>query len=151
MTKPIATPDKQVESLKDQVAALQHELELAKETERRRLADYQNLQRRQVDERSKTVKFATRELIEALLQPLNHLSLASAQLNDQGLNMVIGQFWQVLNQFGLEEIEVMGKTFDPHTMEVVDTQGEGTIVQKVISKGYRLNGEVIQVAKVATN
>jgi molecular chaperone GrpE len=131
----------ELKKLSDRVAA-------AEDKEKRALADYQNLVRRTQEERSRLVKLAGREFASSLLQPLDHLSLAAAQLQDKGLDMVVQQFWKTLQEQGLEEMELMNQPFDPELMEVVDKQGEGDTVQKVIKKGYRLNGDVIQVAQV---
>lgn len=141
--------DEQVtDAVTDRIAELEAQLQQAKDRELRNLADYQNLVRRTQEERSKFIKMANRDFAEELLQPLDHLSLAAAQLNDNGLNMVVDQLWQVLRQQGLEEINVLGKQFDPATMEVVEKQGQGEVVTSVVKKGYTLNGEVIQFAKV---
>lgn len=131
---------------------LKMELKQAQENERRARADYQNLVRRTQDERAQLIKLATKSFVADLLQPLAHLSLASQQLNDQGLNMVIQQLWQVLDTQGLKEINPLGQKFDLLTMEVVDKEedvdeNEGVVV-KVVKAGYSLNGEVIQHAKV---
>lgn len=118
------------------------------EREKRVLADYQNLQRRSQEERINFIKMANKDFCQALIAPLGHLSLASATIKDRGLDMVIEQFWKELKNFGLEEIEVLGKNFDLKTMEVVDKKGEGEKVVEVVRKGYSLNGEVIQHAQV---
>jgi molecular chaperone GrpE (heat shock protein) len=130
-------------------------LELAQEKERRAVADYQNLVRRSQQERVRVAKFAALDFVETILEPLGHLSLAAAQLNDTGLNMVLGQLWASLNEAGLEEINPVGEKFTVETMEVVQVEegdaeasnAEG-VVKKVILKGYKLNGEVIRHAKV---
>lgn len=140
----------------DQVAELTTQLQQArqaetraKESELRSLADYHNLVRRTQDDRIKLVKFANKELISDLLQPLDHLGLAADQLNDSGLNMTIQQLWKVLNEYGLEEINPLNQPFDVTLMDVVEKKGDTEIVTNVIKKGYKLNGEVIQHAKVA--
>lgn len=142
-----------VVELQQELEQVQAELQKAVETERRAKADYQNLVRRNQEERAQLVKFATKALVSDMLQPLDHLSLASAQLNDPGLNMVIGQFWQVLNDHGLTVIDPVGQPFDVATMEAVQNGNGGKIsdkpvVSKVVRKGYKLNGEVIQFASV---
>jgi molecular chaperone GrpE len=153
---PAATPNSVVTELQqqlEQALAMAHQ---ATENERRAKADYQNLVRRNQEERGQLVKFATKALASDLLQPLDHLSLAAAQLNDPGLNMVIGQFWQVLNDHGLTVIDPVGQPFDLATMEAVDNgekkaaakSDEELRVTKVVTKGYKLNGEVIQFARV---
>lgn len=131
-----------------EILRLKEELQNAQEREKRVLADYQNLQRRSMEERAAFIKMANKDFCQVLLQPLEHLSLAAANIQDQGLNMVVEQFWKELRDFGLEEIEVTGQKFDLNTMEVVDKQGDGEKVAKVVRKGYKLNGEVIQHAQV---
>jgi molecular chaperone GrpE len=127
---------------------LQQQLTASLEREKRVLADYQNLVKRNQEERVKFLQLANRSLVETLLSPLEHLSLAAEQLDDQGLSMVVRDFWQVLEESGLEEIYPKGKKFDLETMEVVDKEGEGEEVIKVVKRGYRLNGQVIAHAKV---
>jgi molecular chaperone GrpE len=130
------------------IQELQLLLNASLEREKRVLADYQNLQRRSMEERAAFIKMANKDFCQVLLQPLEHLSLAATNLKDQGLNMVVDQFWKQLRDFGLEELEVMGQKFDLNTMEVVDKQGDGEKVTKIVRKGYKLNGEVIQHAQV---
>ncbi len=128
------------------------QLDRLKEQLLRSQADYQNLVRRGQEDRARFAKLATQDLVEALLQPLDHLEMAASQLSDPGLDMVVHQFQQVLNQFGVEEIECLGEEFDPIFMEVVENKAadssQQAVVKKVVSKGYKLNGVVIRHAKV---
>ncbi len=137
-----------LKKVEEEVLQLKEQLKLAEEREKRALADYQNLQRRTTEERMAFIKLANKDFCQMLLQPLEHLSLAANNIQDQGLNMVVEQFWKELREFGLEELDVLGKNFDLNTMEVVDKQGDGEKVLKVVRKGYALNGEVIQHAQV---
>lgn len=130
------------------IEEIQSKLAQAEEREKRVLADYQNLIRRTQEERGKLIQMANRELVEALVVPLEHLQLAAAQLKDQGLEMALGQLTRTLSEFGLEEIEALGKEFDVATMEAAEGSGSGKKVKTVVRKGYRLNGTVIQHAKV---
>lgn len=136
-----------------EVEELLRQLDEAKDKERRALADYHNLQRRTQEDRLKMVKLAAGSVMESILQPLEHLFLAKEHLQDSGLQMVYQQFQDALRGEGLEEIDALGKEFDPQTMEVVEKQAVddhkqvGKVV-KVTSRGYRLNGEVIRHAKV---
>jgi molecular chaperone GrpE len=138
----------QEKKVKGELEELQRQLAEVQEKEKRALADYQNLVRRNQQERTKLVQLANRDLIEALLQPLEHLELAVTQTKDSGVKMVLEQLKQTLTAFGLEEIEVEGQEFDVETMEAVENDGRGNKVSKVLRKGYRFNGVVIQHAKV---
>ncbi len=127
---------------------LKEELSTAQEKEKRALADYQNLLRRTEQERSRIAQFANRHLIQALLPVVENLDKAAEQSEDSGLNIVANQLWTVLQEAGLEKIEVKGKEFNVETMEAVSKQGEGNQVIEVIQPGYFLKGEVVQHAKV---
>ena len=140
--------DKKTSKTTTQLSLLQKQLADSLEREKRALADYQNLVKRNQEDRLKLIRLANKDLIETLLTPLEHLNLAAEQLDDQGLNMVVRDFWQVLEEAGLEEIYPKGEKFDLATMEVVEKKGEGDRVSKVVRRGYRLNGQVIQHAKV---
>jgi molecular chaperone GrpE len=119
-----------------------------REKYQRALADYQNLVRRSQEEKAEFAKFASRDLIEDLLQPLDHLALAAEKIDDQGVKMVAEEFARVLEGHGLQEIPVIGKTFDVETMEAVEKEGKGDKVIRVVTRGYALNGKVIRHAKV---
>ncbi len=146
--KKTTSPTNQDKKLEVKLLALEEQLKVASEKEKRSLADYQNLLRRTQEERLKGIKLANQSLMEDLIQPLEHLEMAAAQLNDPGLNMVLDQLKKVLVNAGLEEIEVMGKEFDVNLMEAVEKKGQGNKVIEVVRKGYKLNGVVIQHAKV---
>jgi molecular chaperone GrpE len=158
-TAPTQELEKKLKALTEALEQAQAHQLRAEEAEKRAKADYQNLVRRNQEERTQFVKFATKELMSDLLQPLDHLSMAAAQLNDTGLNMVIDQLWQRLQQHGLQAIDPVGQPFDVATMEAVEGKteenntsdnqpAEKMVVGKVVTKGYILNGEVIQFARV---
>ncbi|MEN8253468.1 MAG: nucleotide exchange factor GrpE [Patescibacteria group bacterium] len=144
--------------IKNKKISLKISLQESQEREKRAVADYQNLIRRQQQERLEIIKLSVSELIADLIQPLDHLFLAAAQINDQGLDMVISQLWEVLKDHGLEEINPeSGDKFDLELMEAVESEQGGkrqvgtqhtASVQKLASKGYKLNNKVIRHAKV---
>lgn len=136
------------DSVSKELAELRTRLSEAQAKEMRALADYQNLIRRTQEDRAKLIQMANRDVLEALLQPLEHLEMAAVQSQDKGVMMVLDQLKKTLAQFGLEEIEVLGKEFDVATMEAVEGSEQGKKVSKIIRKGYTLNGSVLQHAKV---
>lgn len=144
----VAQLEKTVQELSDQVVSLTQQLSDAKRREQLALADYQNLVRRTNEERGRVARLAARNFVADLLQPLSHLTLASEQLNDAGLTMVITQLWQSLEQNGLKKIDALDKPFDVTTMEAVETGEQGKKVTKIVRDGYILNDEIIQHAKV---
>jgi molecular chaperone GrpE (heat shock protein) len=51
-----------------------------------------------------------------------------------------------LKNKGVEEIETEGREFDFSEMEALG--GEGSMVEKTVKRGYKLNGRVLVPAKV---
>lgn len=139
---------KMVKKLRAETEKYKEEAARCQDQATRALADYQNLLRHQKEDQGKMVAVARSVIFESLLQPLTHLSLAAQNLNDQGLNMVVGQFWQTLHEQGLQEICPVGEKFDPARMEAIEKVGEGEVVKEVLTPGYQLGEQVLQVAKV---
>lgn len=136
-----------------QIEELQAQLKKAQEDERRAFADYQNVVRRAQEEKSKIIKLAAKDVVMAMLLPLDHLNLAKEQLKDHGLTMVYQQFQQALQGQGVQEIDAMGQPFDENKMEVIDKQPvddpiKENMVVGVTQRGYTLHGEVIRHARV---
>ena len=114
----------------------------------RALADYANLERRFGVESSAVIKFANSNLLTNLLDIRDHLAMASVQIKDQGLNMVLSSLDNLLVEEGVTEVKAEGP-FDPLTMECQE-QGGGAKDQiiKVIRHGYRLHERVLRPARV---
>ena len=95
-------------------------------------------------------KLSAMLLVEKLLPVLDNLENAQSHLKDQGLEMVIRQFKEILNQEGVEEIEAIGQQFDPNqheAVEIAEGPDEGRIA-RVVAKGYKIEDKVIRPAKV---
>jgi len=118
---------------------------------KRALADYHNLERRVDEERRLLAQLSSAILIEKFLPVLDNLENAQKHLNDEGLEIVIKQFRNVLAQEGVEEIVAEGAQFDPHfheATEVIEGPDEGRVV-KVIRKGYKIDSKVLRPTQVA--
>jgi molecular chaperone GrpE len=144
--------DPAVAQLSDKIAELEAQIAQAKDSALRAQADYQNLQRRSREEKAHVTKFATKALVEDMLEPLEHLSMTAEQLKNPILDMVLQKLWSVLEDHGLQELKVLGKPYDVLEMEVVDlvdgaTESDGVVV-KIVKRGYSINGAIIQHAKV---
>ncbi len=117
---------------------------------KRALADYQNLEKRHEREKAEFVEYANSTLILKLVAVLDHLERAQAHLKDDGLDLAIKEFQKVLAEEGLQEIEVLGKEFDPREMEAVGVvAGENNNqIAEVVNKGYSLKGRIVRPARV---
>lgn len=116
---------------------------------RRALADYQNLEKRTFEEKREWIRSGNKDLILKLLPVLDILMLAAKHINDQGLDLSIQQFLDVLASEGVKKIETIGKEFDPHTMECIEIiEGEENKVLEELRVGFTLNEKVVRPSQV---
>lgn len=114
----------------------------------RALADYANLERRFAEQSSAVVKFAKADLLTKLLDIRDHLAMASVQLKDQSITMILGSFDKLLVEEGVVEVKTDGM-YDPASMECQEmVEGAKDKVIKVIRPGYRLHDRVLRTARV---
>lgn len=126
----------------------------------RALADYQNLLKQTAKEKMEFALFANEIMLKEILPVYDHLKMALSYHNGQttdewvtGLNHVVKQFQDALAKVGVEEIISEGKKFDHNIMEAVgseetDDEKLDCTVVKQVKAGYKLNGKVIEAAKV---
>lgn len=115
----------------------------------RLLADYDNLVKRS-DEERKTVESRVKgELIRKLLPALDSLEEAQKHFQDEGLDLTVKRFQDILEEEGLEKIETYDQEFNPEEMECVETaESEKNRVVDEVEKGYKIDGRILRVAKV---
>ena len=138
------------EELKKELEDAKKQIEEFNNNWRRALADYQNLEKRISTDREELTKYATEKIIRDFLTVFDYLEKAGQHIQDPGLKMIIGNFWTILKNSGVNKIEVIGKKFDPHLMEcveVVKSDKEDEVVEEVRS-GYLLEDKVLRVASV---
>jgi molecular chaperone GrpE len=116
---------------------------------KRAVADYRNLERRSYDERSDAVKFANKQLIEALLPAFDTLFLAEKYTTDESVKLTIGRILEVLQQNGIDKILVENVKYNPETMEVIElVPGEKDTVIEEVRPGFMIHGKLIRPAQV---
>src|SRR5687767_13839631 len=106
---------------KNRIEFMNNRVDHLEERLKRLLADYDNLEKRHIKQREEYVKYANESLLHNLLPILDDLYRAQEHLNDQGLNMVVGQLNKVLESEGVQKIEPKDQTFDHHIMECIET------------------------------
>jgi molecular chaperone GrpE len=126
----------------------------------RLMADFQNYKRRVEKEKSEIYDYANQKILAELLTVLDNFERALAQecadeAYEKGMSMIFKQFREVLEKSGLEEIEALGKDFDPNFHHAVMTDNnedyESGQVTGVLQKGYKLHGKVVRPAMVKVN
>jgi len=127
----------------------QDEFENLENQLKRALADYQNLEKRALEERGVWIKTANKDLLLRLLPGLDSLILAEKHTEDEGVKLSIKHFLDILEEVGVRKIETIGKDFDPKLMEAVATRegNEGKVVEEARS-GYTLFDQVLRPAQV---
>lgn len=126
----------------------------------RTLADMENLRKRTQREKEELAKFANENILREILPVVDNLERAlehaDQKENDgsllEGVQMTLTQFGQVLNRFGVEPIEALGKPFDPAVHQAMGQmesaeQAPNTVVQQM-QKGYQLNERLLRPAFV---
>lgn len=134
---------------KNQVG-LESESELWKNKYLRALADYQNLEKRIKESRENEVKYASGNIILKILPVLDILEQVAKTNSDQGLILALKQFIEVLSHENVQRLEVLGREFDPLTMEcleVVPGEKDNLVVQE-LRTGYKMYDKVIRTARV---
>lgn len=130
---------------------------------KRALADYQNLVKETAKNQAEFAKYANVNLVLAILPVLDNFKIALSQITEveKGSALVTGfshikkQLEDILKECGCEAIKAVGEQFNPSEHEAVETVVDENCADNVIvmekKSGYKLNGRVVQVAKVVVN
>lgn len=123
-------------------------------------AEFDNYRKRAARETEAIVAFGNERLLAAILPFLDNLERALAQSEAtgaagalvSGVRMTYERLLADLRKFGLEQVEAVGKPFDPNLHEAVgvvpwEGEPEGTVLAEN-RKGYLLNGRLLRPAQV---
>jgi molecular chaperone GrpE len=151
----------EVEELKKQLAEAEAKQEEYLKAAQRLQADFENYKRRNRNALEESYESATADVVEAFLPVLDNLDRAIESFNEsnvdesilKGIEMVRKQFLDTLAKLNVEEIEALGKPFDPELhnavsqVEAKEGQEENTITA-VLQKGYRMGERIIRYSMV---
>ena len=148
------------ENKTEEVDALTKATEEIKDLEdrfKRMLAEFENYKKRTQKEKENIYGMVTGDVLTTMLPIMDNLEKAAeAKTEDtqyqDGVKLVSRQFAEALKSLGLEEIESVGKKFDPQYHEAVShiedkTKGEQEIVQEY-RKGYKIGNKVVRYSMV---
>ena len=127
----------------------------------RAVAELDNYRKRTVRMRAETRDETLRDVLLQVAPILDNLRRAlrqetqEAELLKQGVELICGQFNDVLKGYGLAEIEAVGQPFDPEAHEALaevpdDEHAPGTVIEEM-EKGYKLNDKVVRYARVVVS
>lgn len=142
--------DENTERLQKEIEELKVQLAECTGSWKRALADYQNLEKRTGEEKQQFARFASRRLIEKLLEVVDDLEKAAAHLKDQGLELAVKKIFDLLKLEGVEKLSAVGREYDIGSMEAISIV-EGKEDNKVVEElrpGYTMHGSVLRAAQV---
>ena len=117
------------------------------------MAEFENFKKRSDKERTGLYSSVMGDVIISLLPVLDNLEKAvkTETKDDQyknGIEMVLGQFKDVLKSNNVTEIEAVGKKFDPSLHEAVSSVEDSKLGEKEIKeefrKGYMIGDKVLR-------
>lgn len=127
----------------------------------RAVAELDNFRKRTVRMRAEARDETLRDVLLQVAPVLDNLRRAlrqetqEADLLKQGVELICGQFNDVLKGYGLAEIESVGQPFDPEVHEALaevpdGKRAPGTVIEEM-EKGYKLNDKVVRYARVVVS
>jgi molecular chaperone GrpE len=159
----------EVSILEDEVARLKGERQELIDQMARRQADFDNYRKRLERERAETYGRVAADVASELLPVVDNLrraldaeaSMEAGESEEfrnflRGVELIARQLNGVLEQLGVQEVEAVGRPFDPHFHEAVATEHsdehEPDTVTQEIQRGYRIGERLLRPAmvKVAT-
>jgi molecular chaperone GrpE len=155
--------DAATEELQKEIQLLQVKLSETENKYLRLHADFDNFRRRTRLDQEAAEKYRAQKLVTDLLPVLDNFERALVMEADneqtksllQGMDMVYRSLLEALKQEGVEQIEAVGKDFDPQYHHAVmqgedENFGSGAVIQE-FQKGYLLKDRVIRPSMVKVN
>jgi molecular chaperone GrpE len=150
-----------IAQLQTQIEALTAEKNALYEKLIWRQAEFENYRKRVERERGELYQHGRDDVLLQFLPVVDNFERALSSLETSegdaealrhGVELIHKQFKDALSKFGLEAVEAVGQTFDPHVHEAVTTEAtdkhkENTVIQE-FQRGYRIGDRLLRPAKV---
>ena len=148
----------ELEAVKAKLEAAQQEAGQTKDKLLRMAAEYDNYRKRTAREADQKFNDGISFAVNQIIPILDTLEMAAnAPTTDEnykkGVTMTLDKAAKALDALHVEEIEALGKAFDPNIMNAVqqvpaeEGQESGTVVT-VYQKGYKLGDKIVRHATV---
>ncbi|CAL4886746.1 unnamed protein product [Urochloa decumbens] len=148
-------------SLMNKITVLDAELTTQRERILRISADFDNFRKRTENEKLNMMSNVQGELIENFLPVLDNFERAKTQIKvetegeekiNNSYQSIYKQFIEILNSLGVEDVETVGKPFDPMLHEAImrdeSTEYEEGIILQEFRKGFKLGERLLRPAMV---
>ena len=141
----------------EEYVKLKEDFEELDDRYKRMFAEFENYKKRSQKEKEGIYGMITGDVVATMLPVMDNLQKAAEAKSEDagyqdGVKLVYRQFAEALKSLVLEEIETVGKRFDPEFHEAVshiqdDTKGDQEIVQEY-RKGYKIGNKVVRHSMV---
>ena len=159
--KPLKKDTKQVSKKKNNLKAIESELNILKEKHIRLKAEFENFRRRKSEEISKLLQFEGESVIKGFLPILDDINRminienSSEKSLKDGLVLMDSKIQKYFDTLEITPFGEKGDLMDPEIHDAMLTQEDKThddgAILDVFEKGYRYREKVIRHAKVIVN
>lgn len=158
----LGSDESKMETLKEEVEQLKQEKDDMYQRTLRIQAEFDNFKKRTMRERETANKYKSQDFVNELLPAIDNFERAlQANTSEaqesfvEGISMVYRMLKDALIAQNIEEIETIGKEFDPNlhhaVIQIEDDELEANTVVEEMQKGYMLKDRVIRPAMVKVN
>jgi len=153
--------DESIDDLQKQLEGARAKAEQNLELALRAKAELENATRRHEQDLEKAHKYALDSFVKELLQVRDSLELGiqAGQAEGAGIDkllegseLTLKLLSDVMNKFGVEQIDPDGEPFNPEEHQAMSMQPRDDVapntVVAVVQKGYKLNGRLVRPAMV---
>lgn len=147
----------------DELAKAQQEAADARDSYLRLKAEWDNFRKRTAAERESEKVRASEKLVKDLIPVIDDLERAIEHAKQtgeggsltEGVEAITTKFLQILAKSKVEQIEAVGKPFDPNKHQAVGTQPDDSVPEETVltvyQKGYQMGDRVLRPAMVVTS
>ena len=164
--------DKKSKKYEEQIKLLEEKINLLEEQKKeleneslRSKAELINYRKRKDEETQNMLKYANEDLLKELLPVMDNferaINLDDNNLDDElskflsGFKLIYSHMKNILENFGVKEVECLGKVFDANFETSVfmdsDPNYDDEVVLDVLQKGYTYNDKLLRSASVKIN
>lgn len=151
--------EEDLEKLKEELEQLKKEKEELFDKYLRLHAEFENFRKRTQREIERFKEIANEAIIKEILPVIDNFERAIESVKEnnnlesfaEGVKLIHKQLKEVLKKFGVEEIDAVGKEFDPNVHEAimqVEHEEKDNVVIQEVQKGYKLRGKLLRPSKV---
>lgn len=157
--------NKKIEELQQKNSSLEEDVKTLTNAKMMAQAELINYRKRKDEETSNLLKYCNEDLLQDLLPVMDNferaINLDDDNSNDSlskflsGFKLIYNHMKELLQKYGVNEIECLGKEFDANLETSVfmenNSDYDNDVVLEVLQKGYTYNDKLLRSASVKIN